>query len=158
MRIGLLIGILVVAAAPAQASAAGCPGLSGSFTGVRGSAGAGQVSYVLRVKNGGSKACTLTGVPALQLLGRRGKPLPTHVFRAPPFPPQHAFVLQPGKRASATARFSPDVPGVGEQTIAACEREAWKAWLTAGGGRILVPISPPTRVCSHGRLVFTPFH
>jgi hypothetical protein len=156
MRWGLLIGILVVLAAPAGASAAGCPKLSGSFSVVRGSAGAGQISYTLRVKNGGTTPCVLQGKPALRLLGLRGKPLPTSVLLDSRF---HArpFVLRPGKTASATARFSPDVPGPGEPVGKTCEPVARTARVSAGGATIVVPLRPPTPVCEHGRLVFTPY-
>ncbi|HEV7134609.1 MAG TPA: DUF4232 domain-containing protein, partial [Gaiellaceae bacterium] len=154
----LLAAILAAVAAPAQASAAGCPKLSGSFRVVPGSPGAGQISYTLRVKNGGSVPCTVRGLPALVLLGIRGQDLPTHVSLSPRFTaPARPFVIRPGKTASATARFSPDVPGKGEGSTKGCEPIAHTARVAAGGARFVIPIKPVTRVCEHGSLVFTPY-
>lgn len=157
MRLALLAAILAAVAAPAQASAAGCPKLSGSFRVVTGSAGAGQISYTLRVRNGGSAPCTVRGLPAILLLGIRSQPLPTHVVRDPRFSAPRPFVIRPGKTASATARFSPDVPGKGEGSTKGCEPIAHTARVAAGGARFVIPIKPVTRVCEHGSLVFTPY-
>ena len=156
MRFALLLGILAVLAAAPQASAAGCAGLSGSFTVVRGSPGAGGISYTLRIHNAGTRACVLRGLPALRLLGLHGRPLPTHVTRDPRFTSTTPFVLRPGRTASATARFSPDVPGPGEG-MGRCEPVAHSARVSAGGATVVVPIRPPTSVCEHGRLSFTPY-
>jgi hypothetical protein len=156
MRLALLLGILVVLAAPAGSQASGCTGLSGSFSVVRGSAGAGNVVYALRLHNKGSQACLLRGLPQLRLLGTRGRQLPTSVSADPRYKPV-PFLLRPGRTATAQARFSPDVPGKGEQAAKACEPVARTARVVAGGTSVIVPVRPPTRVCSHGRLVFTPY-
>ena len=37
--------------------------LSGSFAAVPGSAGAGNISYLLRLKNGSKTSCSVTGLP-----------------------------------------------------------------------------------------------
>ena len=135
LRWGLLIGILVVLAAPAPSSAAGCAGLSGKFAAVPGSAGAGNIVYALD-----------------------GTPLPTHVALEPSYVAK-PFVLRPGKTASAMARFSPDVPGVGEPAVKGhCEPVAWTALVSAGGTTLVLPLRKPTSVCEHGRLTFTPYH
>jgi len=97
------------------------------------------------------------GLPALLLLGIRGQPLPTHVVRDPRFSAPRPFVIRPGKTASATARFSPDVPGKGEGSTKGCEPVAHAARVAAGGARFAIPVKPVTRVCEHGRLVFTPY-
>ena len=66
--------------------------------------------------------------------------------------------LQPGGTASLTARFSPDVPGVGEQHPGACEATAYKLRVTpSAGGTATVAITPPTPVCEKGRLQLTAF-
>jgi hypothetical protein len=156
MRLVLLLGILVVLAAPAGTQAAACTGISGSFSVVRGSAGAGNVVYALRLHNKGSQACLLRGLPQLRLLGTHGRPLPTSVSADPRYKPV-PFVLRPGRTATAQARFSPDVPGKGEPASRACEPVARTARVLAGGTSVIVPVRPPTRVCSHGRLVFTPY-
>jgi len=67
-------------------------------------------------------------------------------------------VLAPGKVATATARFSPDVPGAGEQVAGPCEPKAFRArvWPPGGGsGSFVVRLVPPTPVCEKGRLVFS---
>jgi hypothetical protein len=59
--------------------------------------------------------------------------------------------LAPGAKTKATARFSPDVPGVGETTVGRCEPVSY--WLRVngqGGGTTKVKIAPPTSVCEHG--------
>ena len=58
----------------------------------------------------------------------------------------------PGAAATAPARFSPDVPGVGEQSQGACEPTAHQLKVTIGGGSVTVPVSPPTPCCEHGAL------
>jgi hypothetical protein len=158
MRLALLLGMLVVLAAPAGTQAAACTGISGSFSVVRGSAGAGNVVYALRLHNKkGSQSCLLRGLPQLRLLGTHNRQLPTSVTADPRYKPV-PFVLRPGRTATAQARFSPDVPGKGEQVAKACEPLARTARVIAGGTSVIVPVRPPTRVCSHGRLVFTPYH
>jgi hypothetical protein len=133
--------------------------MTGLFRVVPGSAGAGQITYVLRMRNRSAGACFVSGLPRLQLLGRTEKLLPTHVWPAHPGALAAIRVLlAPGKYASATARFSPDVPGVGEQAPGPCEPKAYRArvWPPGGGtGSFVVPIAPPTPVCEKGRLVFS---
>jgi hypothetical protein len=134
------------------AVAAACAGLTGSFKGVPNSAGAGNIVFALRVHNGGTAPCTLPGPPRVKLVGA-----PTHVVPDPRYKPK-ALVLQPGKTAVAMARFSPDVPGVGEPVSGtSCEPLAKEMIVRAVGRPFLVKITPPTRVCEHGRMTFTPF-
>ena len=59
--------------------AASCTGnqLTGTFKVVRGSAGAGNIVYRLRVKNMTAAICGVTGLPRLTLLDSAGKKLPT---------------------------------------------------------------------------------
>jgi hypothetical protein len=156
----ILIGV-VAASADGRAATPSCAGpqLSGRFAVVRDSAAAGSITYALTVKNSSARACTLTGLPQGVLLGRRGGKLPTHVQAA--FPGALAAVLvtlKPGKSARASARFSPDVPGPGEQTAGACEATAYSFRVAGqGGGTATVQIVPPTPVCEHGRLLFTAY-
>jgi hypothetical protein len=157
MRRLLLLSILVVLAAPACSQAAsGCQGLTGSFKVVPNSAGAGNIVYTLRLHNSGTSSCLLRGLPQVRLLGASGGALPTKVVRDPRFTPK-PFVLRPGHTASAQARFTPDVPGPGEQTVGACEPVAHRLRVVAGGATVVVPIRPPTRVCVHGRMTFTSY-
>jgi len=156
-------GILLAAAAAVLL--AGCGGgstsstsactrddLRGAFTVVPGSAGAGQIVYRLRLANDSGRSCVLAP-PELRLLGAGGKALPTHVIGDPvgsrPF---RRLELAPGAAATATARFSPDVPGVGEGTIGRCEPVASRLRV----GPATVAVTPPTSVCEHGQLAFRP--
>src|SRR5947209_9985130 len=131
----LLTLVLVTLAAAASATSAvahsdaSCTGtqLKGTFNVVRGSAGAGNITYKLVLKNVSTRMCTLTGLPEGRLLGKIGKALPTHVRAASPGMLTAILVrLAPGKTTFATARFSPDVPGPGEPAAGTkCERTAW---------------------------------
>lgn len=133
--------------------------LSGTFKGVPGSAGAGNIVFALRVKNTSTHTCFVTGTPHVTLLDRQGHTLPTHTRPSQPGATTAVLVtLAPGKSAKATARFSPDVPGVGEQTIGQCEPKAY--WLRVtpnGGGTFRAPIQPPTPVCEHGGMTWSVF-
>lgn len=164
-----LAALVVGAAAALSAStafghraAADCTGsqLAGTFTAVRGSAGAGSISYRLRMKNTSATPCTVTGLPLGQLLGKRKQKLATHVHAAHPQQLTAILVtLLPGESAVATARFSPDVPGVGEPTLKGqCEPAAyWFRVRPAGGGTTDAKISPATPVCEHGTLSFSAY-
>jgi hypothetical protein len=161
----LTLALVTLAAAACATSAvahsdASCTGaqLKGTFNVVRGSAGAGNITYKLVLKNVSNRMCTLTGLPAGRLLGKTGKPLPTHVRAANPGMLTAILVrLAPGKTTFATARFSPDVPGPGEPTAGTkCEPTSW--WfrvLGQGGGTTKVKLGPPRPVCEHGQLLFS---
>jgi hypothetical protein len=163
-----LAALSVAAAVALSASAAfghrtgaDCKGgqLAGRFAVVYGSAGAGNIVYKLTLKNTSTTPCTVSGLPQGQLLGRSKTKLPTHIRAA------HANQLTavlvtfvPGDAAYATARFSPDVPGTGEQTVGACEPTAyWFRVRARGGGTTTVKLAPPTPVCEHGTLSFSAY-
>jgi hypothetical protein len=165
MRAALLIAVpaaLVACAtggaatrAPAYCTASQ---LSGRFSVVRGSAGAGNIVYRLRVTNTSSATCFVSGLPTVRLLGKTGKRLPTHVSSAQPGAGTAArIVLAHGRSATADARFSPDVPGPGEGAAGKqCEPTAYALRVSAtGGGTVRAPVRPPTPVCSHGALSFS---
>ena len=135
--------------------AAPCTGsnLTGTFAVAPGSAGAGNIVYALRLTNTSTATCTVTGIPDLTLLDRRGRRLPTHPFPAHPGALTAVLVaLAPGQTATATARFSPDVPGTGEPVSGRrCEPVAYRLLVRPnGGGVVRAPIRPPTSVCEHG--------
>jgi uncharacterized protein YecT (DUF1311 family) len=141
------------AAAPCNASA-----LSGTFTRIVGSEGAGSVSYRLTLLNTSRSTCFVTGIPKLVLRDKQGKALPTTVGPASPGTATAAKIeLAPGSAATADARLSPDVPGPGEQHPGACEKTSY--WLTVspapGHGSLRAPISPPTPVCVKGGMSFS---
>ena len=155
--LGIVAGLLASAGAAQTAPTAvpACRGaeLGGSFRGVPGSAGAGQITYRLRLTNTSSAACWVSGIPQLRLLGARGRALPTNVSPAQPGTATVAKIeLLPGRSARADARFSPDVPGPGEQTVGACEPAALRLRVTIRASSATVPVSPPTAVCEHGSL------
>lgn len=139
-------------------NAPACAGgdLTGSFDVLRGSAGAGQISYELTLTNASQSACFVSGLPDVRLLDASGQPLPTHVAAAQPGRALAAKIeLAPGDSAYAQARFSPDVPGVGEQGTGPCEPKAAQLRVSASGaGSLVVPVRPPTPVCSQGALQF----
>jgi hypothetical protein len=159
--VALVVALLGAALAPA-ARVGPCAGtqLQGTFSVVRGSAGAGNISYRLVLRNTSDGTCTLTGLPRGRLLGKGGKPLPTHVQAAFPNALTSILVrLAPGRRAFATARFSPDVPGVGEPVAGRrCEPTAYALRVAApGGGTTTAKVTPATPVCEHGRLLFSAY-
>ena len=141
------------------AEAAPCTGgdLEARFAVVPGSAGAGNIVYSLRLTNVSAAACFVSGLPAVTLLDQNGSPLPTHASAAQPGQATAArIVLQSGAAAKADARFSPDVPGIGEQHTGPCEPKAYVLRVTApGSGTVAAPINPPTAVCERGGLSFT---
>src|SRR3954449_5954982 len=114
---GALAALAFLAGPAVPAMEPACHGaqLNGRFAVVPGSAGAGNIVYRLTLKNTSATACTVTGLPQGQLLGKTRAKLPTHVRAA--YPNQLTAVLvtlAPGRTTHATARFSPDVPGPGE--------------------------------------------
>jgi hypothetical protein len=140
-------------------SAANCTGsqLAGRFAVIPGSAGAGNISYRLTLKNTSAKPCTVTGLPRGQLLDIAKKKLPTQIRAAHPGELTAILVtLVPGGSAYATARFSPDVPGPGEQVKGPCEPKAyWFRVSAPGGGTTTVKVLPATAVCEHGTMSFS---
>ena len=125
---------------------------------IRGSAGAGNIEYRLLLRNTGNATCTVSGHPGLRLLGAAGTALPTHVTPVPPGVTAALIGLAPGRSAAVTLRFSPDVPGVGEQTTGQCEATAHRVRVTLaspGHGTLSAAILPPTPVCEHGGMTET---
>jgi hypothetical protein len=163
MRKLVLVGLVLTAAATSAGAASGgtAPGcraaqLGGRMSVLRGSAGAGQITYVLALRNRSPARCTISGMPGLRLLDRRGGALPTHERPASPGTGTAVLVtLASGGRAYATVRFSPDVPGPGEGTGRRCEPLAHAVRVnlpSPARGTLTAPVSPPTSVCSRGAL------
>ncbi|MGH3003114.1 MAG: DUF4232 domain-containing protein [Gaiellaceae bacterium] len=162
LGLGLLTACVACAdgsgATTGSSKAGPCRGadLSGSFAVVLHSAGAGNITYDLSLRNRSTAACTVTGLPAVVLHGAGGRRLPTHVRAAYPGRLAVLVTLRPGRKTHATARFSPDVPGVGEGAPGPCEPKAYRLVVAApGGGTVTVPVVPPTPVCEHGQLQFS---
>ena len=157
------VALLAVPAGSQAVSAACTPArLSAAMTEVRGSAGAGQISYNVRLKNHSSGSCTVSGRPALRLLDRNGHALPTHVIADHPGTGTAALItLAPRDSAIAVARFSPDVPGQGESGKGPCEKTAYHVRISVaspGHGSLTGPVRPATPVCEHGRIVLGLLH
>jgi hypothetical protein len=149
---------LLAVSANASSTTAFCKGsqLTGTFSVVAGSAGAGNINYRLALKNVSSSTCAVTGLPQGHLLSKTGKVQPTHIIAGQPGALTAVLVkLAPGKKAYATARFSPDIPGTGEPTTGPCEAKSWWFVVNAkGGGTTKVKVAPPTPVCEHRQLQF----
>jgi len=132
--------------------------LRAAMTVIAGSAGAGNIEYRLLLKNASKATCTASGHPALRLRDAARRYLPTHVTGIPPGVTAILVTLRPGATASATLRFSPDVPGVGEQTSGPCERTAHSVRVSLaspGSGSLIGRVAPPTAVCEHGAMTET---
>ncbi|MDE3190745.1 MAG: DUF4232 domain-containing protein [Acidobacteriota bacterium] len=143
--------------APAASAACTAGNLQGSFDGVQGSAGAGQIVYQLKLTNTGASPCFVTGIPQVQLLGTTGNGLPTNASPEPGQPAAAKVSLAHGASATADAQFSPDVPGTGDSTSGRCQPTATVLRVTAtGGGTLDAPIQPPTSVCEQGSMRFKP--
>jgi hypothetical protein len=138
-------------------SAKPCQGtdLAATFALIPNSAGAGQIAYTLTVKNSSSTPCSVQGIPRGMLLGATGTELPTNVRASGGA--GKTVVLPPGASATAQARFSPDVAGVGDSQTGACQPVAHTFQLIAAGGVTEAPIKPPTSVCQRGTLNFEAF-
>lgn len=133
------------------------PQLSGKFAVVPGSAGAGQIEYLLTLRNTSHRACSVRGLPQGKLLRANGSPLPTHVAsagrgRGSP------IVVEPGASTTANARFSPDIAGTGDSQRGPCQPQAHTFQVTPNGGGVTeAAMRPPTSVCERGTLHFEPF-
>jgi hypothetical protein len=131
--------------------------VTGTFAVVPGSAGAGQISYLLTLKNTSSSRCYVRGLPRATLLGASGSALPTRVAQGSDAA-RRRVVLEPGAAAVAAARLSPDVPGPGDSQGGFCQPVAHTLEVTPnGGGPTEAPIEPPTSVCEQGTLKFEAF-
>ncbi|HEV7640367.1 MAG TPA: DUF4232 domain-containing protein [Gaiellaceae bacterium] len=160
----LIVGAVAALAASTafgHRTAADCAGnqLAGRFAVVPGSPGAGNITYKLTLQNTSATPCTLTGLPLGRLLGKTKQKLPTHVRAAHPGQLTAILVtLVPGDSTYATARFSPDVAGPGEQVQGPCEPKAyWFRVSAPGGGATTVKVLPPTAVCEHGTMSFSAY-
>lgn len=148
--------VTTTAAAPAPSPASGgcdASDLTGTFSVLAGSAGAGNIVYTLRLTNASQDSCFLSGLPQVQLLDAGGNELPTKATLVPDSTAAKAIVA-PGASATSQARFSPDVNGVGESGNP-CQPKASTLRVTVGNGTVPVKIDPPTSVCSHGLLQMT---
>jgi len=151
-------------AAPAPASGASgtarchTSDLSASYTVVFGSAAAGSISYNLRLTNTSMHQCTIYGYAGMLLLDANHKPLPTNVQRDS-LVPKRLLRLDPGGWAAATARFSPDVHGVGDNPGQACQPTAHYTEVTPPDEttQLVTAVSPPTSVCERGTMALSAF-
>ena len=140
------------------------PELSASYTVVADSAAAGSISYNLRLTNKSMHQCTIYGFAGMLLLDANHKPLPTKV-QWDSLVPKRLLRLNPGGSAAATVRFSPDVPGVGDNASAApgqqwtCEPTAYYTEVTPPDEttQLVTAVSPATPVCERGTMAVSAF-
>ena len=145
----------IVGTAFAATGASGTPRkcvLSARMTVIKGSMGAGNVSYRLTLHNSGSGFCTGSTTPGLRLLRKNGAGLPTNVKYS-----GKSTRLTIGKgadvlSASEKLRFSPDIPGPGEPSHGPCEPKAFRVHVSFGSATAVGAVSPPTSVCEHGTM------
>ena len=132
--------------------------LSASFTVVYGSAGAGSISYNLRVTNTSMHQCTIYGFAGMLLLDASHTPLPTNVAWDS-LVPRRLLRLNPGGSAAATARFSPDVPGAGDNPGPACQPTAFYTEVTPPDEttQLVTAVTSPTPVCERGSIQLSAF-
>ena len=128
-------------AGSSSATAAGIPrchtrDLVGSFS-VVGSAGMGNIVYKITLTNTTPHSCTLYGYPGLLLLDVKHAALPTNVLWMPD-PTKHLITLAPGASASASDRFTLNVPSFGDNT-ALPPGGVWVCQPTA----VYIQITPP---------------
>jgi len=113
----------------------------------------GATAYGLALENIAAHACWLDGAPYLQLLGRRGRPLPTRQQFSVPF----LIIVARHGTASSLATFSTR-PGPGEPRHGACEPKAAKVEIgpiVGFLGRIKAAVTPPVSVCHRGRMTMS---
>ena len=130
--------------------------LTGSFATIVGSAGAGNIEARLVLTNVSSSICTTEGYVGMQLLGTGGALLPTNVVRVTTSAPV-PLTLSPGDSMNAVARYSPDVPGVGDNQSGQCQPIAYTTEVTPPNDTThLVVNGPATSVCEKGTLSIGP--
>jgi hypothetical protein len=148
----LAAGALAAGGTPASSGGCNANNFQAHIKEIPGSAGAGHISYQLRLKNVGSQACMMGNHPALQLEKADGKDLPTHVHK---LGASSVVTVAAGATARADLRFSPDIPGPGEPTHGPCEPRASLAVVTLaspGTRATVAQVRPKTSVCSHGSI------
>ncbi len=111
-----VVPLLALSAGVSAASSVhvtGCAGsqLAAKMKVIRGSAGAGHISYSLRLTNNGRKTCALGNHVALRLLKANGRSLPTHVVDVDA---SETSTIAHGRSLGAELRFSPAIPSGGE--------------------------------------------
>lgn len=134
--------------------------LSASFTVVNGSAGAGNISYNLRLRNTSGHLCTIYGFPGMLLLNAQHQPLPTNVVWDSLVPKRLVWLI-PNASAASTVRLSPDVPGPGDNGTAGrqCEPTAYNVEVTPPDEttQLVTAVAPATPVCSRGMMQTSAF-
>lgn len=132
----------VTASAAPSSNACAASDLTGTFSELAGSAGAGNIVYTLHVTNASQDACTLTGVPTVTFLDANGAVMSQH---ADVNVPQATVVsLQPGGSASSQIRFSPDVSPCDPGTATTLRVEL------PDRSTFQIKLDPPTRLCGGG--------
>lgn len=146
--------VSTTAASPALCTVAN---LQATFSVIPNSQGAGNEVARIVLTNSGSTVCQTYGYVGMLLLGANGAALPTDVVRVPGTSNYPIINLAPGASASATARFSPDIPGTGDSQTGACQPTATSTEITPpdNTAHLIVP-GPGTSVCEGGTMSVGP--
>ena len=129
--------------------------LSATFAVIPGSAGAGNVVARIVLTNKSAAPCSTGGYVGLQLLGAGGTQLPTHVERASGS--LSVMTVAPGTSVSATARYSPDVAGTGDNQSGMCQPVASSSEVTPPNDTaFVIAQGPGTSVCQQGTMSVSP--
>ncbi|MGI8493486.1 MAG: DUF4232 domain-containing protein [Acidimicrobiales bacterium] len=126
--------------------------MTATFTIIPGSAGAGHVEGRIVLVNVGTNPCRTGGYVGVQLLGASDTPLPTKVVRDTGTPVT-TIVVPAGGAASALVRFSPDVPGPGDNPGPSCQPVASGSEITPPNDTsFVIAHGPQSSVCEQGTL------
>ena len=133
---------VTASAPPTTSNACAASDLTGTFSELAGSAGAGNIVYTLHVTNAAQQTCTLTGIPTVTFLDANGAEMNQHTDANVPQAP--VVSLAPGGSASSQIRFSPDVspcdPGIATTLrVELADRSTFQ-----------VKLDPPTKLCGAG--------
>jgi hypothetical protein len=133
---------VTASAAPATSNACTASDLTGTFSVLSGSAGAGNILYTLHVTNASQDACTVSGAPAVTFLDANGTAMNQHTSTTDQKPT--VISLQPGASASAQVRFSPDVTPCDPGTATTLRVEM------PDDSTFTVKFDPATKLCGAG--------
>jgi hypothetical protein len=116
----------------------------------------GHVEFIRRLTNSSTRTCMVPARPSLQLIGRGGEPLSTHVSLWPPEAAMSPVALRPGTTALAAALVAVDIPRPGDSHSKGgpCQPAAVELRVGTGGKTsTLAPVQPPTSVCQRGSIL-----
>lgn len=118
--------------------------------------GAGERDAVLTLRNRGRRTCSVYGYAGMELLGRRGRPLPTRVIRVHARRPTRVR-LAPGARASALLYWA-SAARAGDRQRGPCQPRPAHVEVTPPDETTQLLLRwPDGPVCGQGRISLLPF-